>query len=108
MYIEDFVPLEYKHYNSSRVLNLPTYIEAQYPTNLYYDKLLEVESEEYTFDVFKGILMSVLKSWRDDRKDDFAKFIFNKYRVEYDSQSIGLNRDRTEKIYKLKYKFYLK
>lgn len=101
MNIENFSPLEYKHYNTSKIINLPTYFEIQYPTNLTYEKMLEVETDEVVFDLFKKALV---KYYQDDNK---LKYVFNKYKILYDSKSIGLNFQKTDKIYRLTYKFYL-
>ena len=39
--------------------------------------------------------------------DDEILFLYNRYNVNYDSVCVGLNIDRTEKIYTLTYKFKL-
>jgi hypothetical protein len=69
-----------------------------------YHELHELESEEHTISVFAGYMNTgrVTKF-----TDDEILFLYRKYKVEYDTKSIGLDYSRTEKLYTLTYKFSL-
>ncbi|MCH5167503.1 MAG: hypothetical protein J1F35_06360 [Erysipelotrichales bacterium] len=105
--IFDFSPFEYKHYNCSKVLNTPSKLEYRYPNNVYYDALENLESEENTYKVFKHLISNILNTLDDDVKENFAKYLYSKYSVQYDTVSTGLDISKTRKIYKLIYKFNL-
>lgn len=107
MNVENFVPLEYKHYNISKCINLSSYIEYEFPTKLTYSQVLENEKEEKVFETFTKLFINIYKKFDDAHKEDFARYLYSKYKVEYDSVPVGLNFKQTEKLYRLTFKFYL-
>ena len=102
--IDEYTPLEYKHYNVSRYINLEEYFEITISKKLKYSEILVRQSSDSTFEVFKNYINSNRLNKYDD---DALLFLLNKYKVEYDTTSIGLNISKTEKLYSFKYKFTL-
>ena len=99
-----YEPLEYKHLNDNKMINLPTQFELKEPGTFTYNELLEKEKDEYVFEKFKKyLLIDKLNTYKDNE----ILFLFNRYGVEYDAECIGLNFNKTEKIYTLTYKFKL-
>lgn len=107
MNVEKFEPLEYKHYNCSKFINLLTHIEYRVPYKMVYDDLLAAETEEKTFEVFCKTLSSSIVAASGGISEEFKKYLYSKYRVEYNSVPAGLNFKQTEKVYELTYDFYL-
>lgn len=104
MLIDKFEPLEYKHYNCSKIINLPDKMEYQVNRKLVYDDLRELESEENTLKIFSQLV-------NNSRKTKFTEseilFLYKKYSVEYSSVPDGLNAAQNIKLYTLTYKFSL-
>lgn len=101
MNIGNYIPAEYKHYNCSKVLNLSTELVYDYRFKMNYQTLLENEKEENVYKIFK----SFFKEFKDN--EDYLKYIYSKYEVEYDSVADGLNKDKTEKLYRLSLRYKL-
>lgn len=99
-----YTPLEYKHFNASKFINLEPSIVLSLDGKYTYDELLELQKEENVIKKFAGY-MNVGRVNKFDNNE--ILFLFNKYKVEYDSKSIGLNYNRTQKLYTLTYKFSL-
>ncbi len=99
-----YTPLEYKFYNASTAVNLSTRIDIKIPGLLTYDQLLQAETTDNVFDLFKNHLNKYMQTQFTDVE---ALFLFNKYRVSYDSKPVGLNMLQTEKLYKLTIVFNL-
>ena len=99
-----YTPIEYKHLNDNKMLNLPEYFEINEKGKFTYDELIELEREEVVVEKFKKhVLMSKLYQFDDNE----ILFLYNKYKVEYDTQCVGLNGVKTQKLYTLTYKFTL-
>lgn len=99
-----YTPIEYKHLNDNKLLNLPEYFKIPMKGKFEYNKLLELESEESTIEKFKNYVLSSKLNQFDDNE---ILFLYNKYKVEYDTTCIGLNAVKTQKLYTLTYKFTL-
>lgn len=99
-----YTPLEYKHFNMSKYINVEAEFFIRLDGKYKYHELHELESEEHTISVFAGYMNTgrVTKF-----TDDEILFLYRKYKVEYDTKSIGLDYSRTEKLYTLTYKFSL-
>ena len=93
-----YTPLEYKFYNDSVAVNLEPHFEMPIPGKMTYDELLNKESEELVFELFKKRL-----NGRSGKKYDDTEtlFLLNKYKVSYNSTSVCLNMQYTEKLYTL-------
>lgn len=96
-----YIPLEYKHMNASRFIYLIKEYTYIYPRYIVYDKIIELESEENTLEVFKSITNLKSKGYDDDE----ILFLYKYYTVSYDTTSVGANS--TSKLWKLKYIFNL-
>ena len=101
---ELFEPVEYKHFNSSKLINLPEEFELNEKGTFTYEQLIELEKDDYVLKKFKKY---VLESKLNTYNDDEILFLFNRYKVEYDTVCIGLNAVKTQKLYTLTYKFTL-
>ena len=101
---ELYEPLEYKHLNDNKMINLKEEFEiAEYGT-FTYEEIIEKEKDEYVLEKFKQyVLLDKLNTFNDNE----ILFLFNRYNVEYDAQCVGLNWAKTDKIYTLSYKFKL-
>ena len=96
-----YIPLEYKHMNASRFIYLIKEYTYVHPYYIVYDKMIELESEENTLEVFKTITNLKSKEYEEDE----ILFLYKYYTVSYDTTSIGANS--TSKLWKLKYIFNL-
>lgn len=101
----EYYPLEYKHFNDNKFINLEEEIEIFGGESLTYNELLALENDDIVLQKFKGYMLTNNKMNFDD---DEILFLINKYDIEYDSICIGLNINKNEKIYNLTYKFKLK
>ena len=99
---DTYTPLEYKHFNNSRMLLLPSLLTYILPYYIDYDKLKEEEDNEHTLNVFRKLIN--MKSISDD---DYL-FLYKYYTVSYDSIPVKLNAVKDAKLWKLKYIFELK
>ena len=99
-----YTPLEYKHFNASKMINIEPSITLSLDGKYTYDELLELQKDEIVIEKFKGYMNIGRVNKFDDNE---ILFLFNKYKVEYDSKSVGLNYNRTQKLYTLTYKFSL-
>lgn len=99
-----FEPVEYKHLNNNKLINLEEEFEIEEVGKFTYSELIEKENEKYVFEKFKKhILLDKLNTYDDNQ----ILFLFNRYSIKYDTVCIGLNNSKTEKLYTLKYKFNL-
>ena len=102
--VEEYIPLEFKHFNCSRFINLEEKIIIISSKKYRYNELLDAQSKENTINVFKNYInRGTVKPFNDDE----TLFLLNKYNIEYDSTSAGLTLDKSEKLYTLKYVFTL-
>lgn len=101
----EYTPLEYKYFNDNRLINLEESISIPVCKEEVYDKILEYEKDDFVFRKFKTY---ILNKRRVSYNDDEILFLINKYNIEYDSCCVGLNTEKTDKIYSLTYKFNLK
>lgn len=102
--VEEYLPLEYKHFNASKMVNLEEKIEIMSNKKYKYSELLEAQSDEVTLSIFKNYLN---KGHINQFDDNDILFLINKYNVEYDSTPVGLTLNKSEKLYTLKYIFTL-
>ncbi len=102
--VGEYVPLEFKHFNCSRMINLEEKIIIISNKKYRYSELLDAQSTENTFKVFKNYIN---RGHINQFNDDEILFLINKYNIEYDSTPIGLTLDKSEKLYTLKYVFTL-
>ena len=93
-----YTPLEYKFYNASTAINLSKQIKIEIPELLTYDQLLQKETNDNVFELFKNRLNSRMQT---QFNDDESLFLFKKYNISYDSKPVGLNVSKTEKLYTL-------
>ncbi|MBQ3414343.1 MAG: hypothetical protein IJH39_03160, partial [Clostridia bacterium] len=99
-----FEPIEYKHLNSSKLINLSEEFEIIEKGTHTYEELIELEKDEYVFEKFKSYVReNELNAYNEDE----ILFLFNRYKIEYDTECIGLNAVKTQKLYTLTYKFTL-
>jgi len=96
---------EYKHYNDNSYFILKSYFEIQINKYLSYEELLEYETEKITLEYFKEYIKKFNEDLLED--DNNILFLFNKYSVSYDSNSVKLTFQSDEKLYLLKYIFKL-
>jgi hypothetical protein len=101
--VDKFIPLEYKFYNTSKMLNAETYIENTPNKRFTYDELLIAESESSTIDVFGKYLKRIGLTLTNDE----ILFLYNKYEKKYDTKFVGMSIDNSQKLYSLTYKFNL-
>lgn len=99
-----FEPTEYKHLNDNKMINLEESFEIKEPGTYTYDELIPLEMHDYTLEKFRRyILADRLNQFNEDE----ILFLYNRYKIDYNTECIGLNAAKTEKIYKLTYKFKL-
>jgi len=99
-----YTPLEYKHFNASKYINIESEFFIRLDGKYTYEQLHELETEEHTIDMFAGYMNTGRVTKFDENE---ILFLYRKYKVEYDSKSVGLDYTRTEKLYTLTYKFSL-
>lgn len=99
-----YTPLEYKHFNASKFINIEPSIKISLDGKYLYDELIDLQTNEYTIKVFAGY-MNAGRAVKFDSNE--ILFLYKKYRVEYDSKSVGLNYNHTQKLYTLTYIFSL-
>ena len=101
--IYTYTPIEHKDYNRSEMINLPVSISIKANRPYAYHELIDAESDNVCFSVFKDYVSSL----REFNNDDQILFLYNKYGVSFKTDAIGVSFDNTEKIYTLEYKFNL-
>lgn len=99
---DTYYPVEYKYFNKSKMVNLETEIKIPVTRNLTYDELLQYESDAKTLEVFASHI-NKKKAYSGDE----LLFLYKKYKVSFDSTSVKLKLDKSEKLYKLTYIFTL-
>lgn len=99
-----FEPTEYKHLNDNKLINLQEKFSIIEKGTHIYDEILDLENESVVINKFKEY---ILKDKLNTYTDDEILFLYNRYKVEYDAECVGLNPSKTEKIYTLTYKFTL-
>ena len=102
--IGEYIPLESKHFNCSRMVNLEEKIIVVSNKKYRYKELLDAQSMENTIYIFKNYIN---RGHINQYNDDEILFLINKYNIEYDSTPVGLTLDKSEKLYALKYVFTL-
>lgn len=96
------IPLEHKSYNYSVLTLTDTYLYYIYPKYVKEEVLKELEDEEHTIKVFTELIESNRKFTEDE-----ILFLYNHYKVTYDSVPIKLMINNADKLWKLTYKFTL-
>lgn len=102
--VEEYTPLEFKHFNCSRMVNLEEKIIVVSNKKYRYKELLDAQSTQNTLNIFKNYIN---RGHINQFNDDEILFLINKYNIEYDSTPVGLTLDKSEKLYTLKYVFTL-
>ena len=102
--VGEYAPLEFKHFNNSRMVNLEEKIIVTSNKKYRYKELLDAQSMENTICIFKNYIN---RGHINQFDDDEILFLINKYNIEYDSTPVGLTLDKSEKLYTLKYVFTL-
>lgn len=100
--VDTFIPMEYKYYNASKMINLEPEIIIESPLSYTYEQLLEAENQENTFSVFSKYIKLFIGV-----NDDQLLFLYKKYKALYDVDKIGTTLNKQQNIYKLTYKFKL-
>ena len=90
--------------NNNKLINLQEEFEIEEAGKFTYVELIEKETKEYVLEKFKKHLLSDKLNTYDDNQ---ILFLFNRYKINYDTVCVGLNNSKTEKLYTLKYKFTL-
>jgi hypothetical protein len=93
--------LEYKHLNDNVIYNLEEEIIINEPKLVTYEKTLELQTEENIFSIFKKYILS------KHNNEDIILFLFNKYKKDFESVSDKLTSNKSDKLYKVTYKFTL-
>jgi len=103
---EDIYQFEYKHFNDNKFYNLKEEIIINIDEEVTYEDLVNIyETEEKTIDVFTKYIN---KSLKKKLNTNIILFLYNKYNVNYITESIKLNSVKNSKLYKISYKFNLK
>lgn len=103
---KDIYQFEYKHFNDNKFYNLKEEIIINIDEELTYEDLVNIyETEEKTIDVFTKYIN---KSLKKKLNTNIILFLYNKYNVNYITESIKLNSVKNSKLYKISYKFNLK
>lgn len=102
--VEEYTPLEFKHFNCSRMVNLEEKIIVVSNKKYRYKELLDAQSTQNTLNIFKNYIN---RGHINQFNDNEILFLINKYNIEYDSTPVGLTLDKSEKLYTLKYVFTL-
>lgn len=97
-----YTPLEYKHFNASRMMLLPVKLSYTYPSYIDYDNIKKEEEEEQTISVF----IELMKKSQLTREEYL--FLYNYYNVSFDTLPVKLNMTKEKKLWRLKYIFDLK
>lgn len=98
-----YLPLEYKHYNSNKYINLLPELEYSSNKVYTYNDIIFAESESQTIEVFKKCISKYISV----KNEDNILFLYKKYKPLYIKDIIGATIGNTNKIYKLTYKFTL-
>ena len=102
--VGEYTPLEFKHFNNSRMINLEEKIIVKSNKKYRYKELIDAQSMKNTIYIFKNYIN---RGHLNQFDDDEILFLINKYNIEYDSTPVGLTLDKSEKLYTLKYVFTL-
>jgi hypothetical protein len=102
-FINKLYDIEYKYFNDNKFFNLENEILIDYNEYLSYSKLIYLQTEEQTIEIFKNYIKT--KTNRTF-SDDEILFLYKKYSVKYLSNTDELFIDKTQR-YKLTYKFTL-
>lgn len=108
---------EYKHFNNSKLCLLPISIEIPKYTEYNYQEVLDLSSDDILYKEFinhiKNRLNKRLKIQHElltkkKFSDDEILFLYNRYDANIVSKWVGLNSDKTKKLYTITYKYTLK
>ena len=99
-----FTPVEYKHFNDNKFINLEEEIIISVGKNITYDEVLELEETDKVLQKFTEYFNDLKKNTYNENE---ILFLFKKYKVEFDSVPTGLDKERKYKVYSLSYKFKL-
>ena len=93
--------LEYKHFNDNQLYNLEESIIISEPNLITNDELEILKTNENIFNIFKKYIISKTSN------DDIILFLFNKYKSDVEYSVEKLTANKSDKLYKLTYKFTL-
>ena len=94
---------EWKHFNDSMLINLEHEFTIDMGRSLTYAEVLEIEQPSNVINEFAKHIRKFIEA-----DDSSILFLYNKYNIQYDSQCVGIDYNRIEKVYSLKLKFILK
>lgn len=97
-------PVEYKHYNCNKLVNLKEQFKVATNKKWKYADLLEAQKKEAVVEVFRNYISKMSGRTFADYE---VLFLLNKYNVSFDSVSVGLTLNKEEKLYSLTYVFDL-
>ena len=101
---ELYYPTEYKYFNDNVVINLEEVIDILVSDSLTYNEVLKNEEDNVVLAAFRNYINYNKKN---TYSEDEILFLYNRYNVKYETVCVGLNSERTEKMYSLRYKFTL-
>ena len=108
---------EYKHFNSSKFCLLPEIIEIPIMNQYTYQEVLKLSDNNIIYNKFKDYINNRLnKTFKINHElyrkqnitDEQILFLYNRYDSVITSKWIGLNKEKTEKLYTITYKYTLK
>lgn len=88
--------IEEKHFNDNYTVNLESTITIPVGKHLTYEEVLENEKEENVIKMFADYIRR-----NGEFDDNEILFLYNKYKVNYDSYSTGIDYSKVCKVYSL-------
>lgn len=115
--IDYWVEPEYKHFNNSKYCLLPELIEIPIINEYTYQEVLKLSDNNIIYSKFYNYIKNRLnKTFKINHElyrkknitDEQILFLYNRYDSIITSKWIGLNKEKTEKLYTITYKYTLK
>ena len=102
-FVEEY---EYKFYNDNKIYLLEPYFTITDETYYTIEEIREHEKNEYVLNnIFKPRILNKMHHFPEN--EDEILFLFNRYKVEYESYPIKTDLTGEVKLHKLKYIFTL-
>ena len=108
---------EYKHFNNSKFWLLPISIEIPKYTKYNYQEILDLSTDDILYKEFADYIKNRLNKRLKIQHELLSKkkfseeqilFLYNRYDTNVVSKWVGLNSDKTKKLYTITYKYTLK
>ena len=96
--------IEYKHFNDNKLYNLEKEIIINFNETFTYEELLNLQNENIIIKHFGNYLNKSNFYVFDNNQ---ILFLYNRYKLNILSNSVKLNKQKSEKLYTLAYKFTL-